>query len=390
MVGLAERLRRFDAEEGDLIARFYAGVGTAQFFQDFMAQLAEVMALRSGSIGISNLQTREIKGGWPWNIEPLYLAVYVAGDLAHKDRLLQHVMQSPVGRFYSIEAHLPDAADYQARSEVYQTWANPQGIRDVAMGLLLRDGDWVGFVVLHRRDEQGPFLEPELAVLDRLLPHLQRGLELHRGLVDARDQQHSIDRWLSLLQPPALLFDEKFEMTHLNSAARQFLEQQGGIRIQDGRFDLGDPQENSRVGFQVMAAVKLALGQYELEPEILRIERPPHPPFTLVFLPLRDRGTQTVTSAAALVFIYAEEGSVGVDLSPLQPIFGLTAAEQGLCDALVQGQTLAELAQQQNKSKETLRTQLRRIFRKVGVSTQTELVVTLMTHPALLAPPSPL
>lgn len=385
MNSVEKRITRFNAEEGQLIARLYEGVGTGQFFQRFMEQVSQVLDLRSGSIGISNLATREIKGGWPWNIEPLYLAIYVASDLANKDRLLQHVIQSPPGRFYAIEADLPDARAYQRESEVYQTWASPQGIRDVAMALLLRDGDWVGFVVCHRREEQGAFAAEELALLNRLLPHLQRGLEMHRGLVDVSDHQQSISRWMSLFKPPAMLFDEKFEITHMNLAAERFLERQSCLQVQDARLDLGDPVMNSQVGFQVMAAIKFALGQYNLEPEIVKIDQPPDQPFSLIFLPLRDSGNQVVTAASALVFVYAEDHTAPVSLAPLQEVFGLTTAERTLCEALTQGETLAQVAQRENKSKETLRTQLRRIFRKLDVNTQTELVVTLMTHPLVLS-----
>lgn len=388
MKSVAERIACFNAEEGQLIAGFYSGVGTARFFQNFMTQLAQVLDLRSGSVGISNLVTREIKGGWPWNIDPLYLAIYVASDLANKDQLLRHVIQSPAGCFYGIEAHLPDAGEYQRTSEVYTAWATPQGIQDVAMGLLLQEGDWVGFVVFHRTAEQGPFAVEELELLNRLLPHLQRGLEMHRSLVDVSDHQHSISRWMALLKPPALLFDEKFEITHMNRAAEVFLQAQLGIQVRDARLDLGDPLKNSQVGFQVMAAIKFALGQYNLEPEMVRIEQPPDKPYSLVFLPLSDSGSQVVTSASALVFIYSDELGGQVDLTPLVGLFGLTAAERGVCEALTQGYTLAQLADLQNKSKETLRTQLRRIFHKVGVKTQTELVVTLMTHPLVLIPSS--
>lgn len=390
MTSLQDRITRFNADEGALIADYYDGVGTSHFFQTFMERLAGVMQLRSGSLGISNLTSREIKGGWPWNIEPLYLAIYVAGDLASKDRLLQHVMQSPPGSFYGIEADLPNAEEYQQSSEVYETWATPQGIRDVAMALLWHEEDWVGFVVLHRTQEQGPFLEQEFALLNRLLPHMQRGLELHHRLVDGSDHQQSIGRWLEMLRPPALLYDEKFELTHINSAAHGFLEQQSGVRVNDGRLDFDDPALNSQVGFQVMAAIKLALGQYELEPEMVKIDgagdSAGDSPYTLVFLPLKDNGNKMVTTASALVLIYDERIVPKVALTPLQDLFQLTAAELRVCEALANGFSLLQIAEREGKSKETLRTQLRRIFSKLRVNNQTELVVTLMTHPAVLLP----
>jgi len=378
----------FSAAEGALIADFYQGVGTNQFFQQFAEALAAVLDLRSGSLAISNLASREMRGGWSFNIDPHYLGVYVANNLALEDRLLHKVLQAPQGQFYSILADLPDAEDYLQNSKLYEIWGRPQDIHDVAMALLLYEGEWIGFVAFHRSRAQGPFQSQELACLNQLLPHLQRGLQLHRQLVEMVDHRQVVQRWLSLLQLPTLLFDEKFEVVLMNPAAESYLQTCDELAVVDARLDFGDAELNARAGFQVMTAIKHALGQFTLEPEVMRIESRPEAPFSLVFLPLRDNGSHLVTAASALVLIYDAAAMPALDLTPLQTLFGFTAAELALCSALCQGQSLSEYAEQQNKSRETLRTQLRRVFSKVRVNSQTELVTSLMTHPALLALPT--
>jgi DNA-binding CsgD family transcriptional regulator len=133
-----------------------------------------------------------------------------------------------------------------------------------------------------------------------------------------------------------------------------------------------------------MLAIKHALGQFELEPEVVRVETMPRRPIALVFLPLKDTGRHMVTTASALLLLHDEQAEWSPDLTPLQAFFQLTDAELELSSALCRGLTLTEFAQQQNKSRETLRTQLRRVFSKVGAANQTDLVVTLLSHPALL------
>lgn len=384
----AVTVRHFEEQEGALIASFYQGVGSNHFFQDFVSRLADPLMLRSGTLAISNLVTREIRGGWSCNMEPYYLGIYVANDLASEDRLLHHVLQSPEGRFYSILADMQDADDYLNNGKLFEIWGRPQGIYDVAMALLLYEGDWIGFVAFHRNREQGAFQAEELACLNRLLPHMQRGLSLHRHLVDQTEHQNSVGRWLTLFRMPALLIDEKFEIVHHNEVADRYLSGQNGISLVDARLEFNDPEMNATVGFQVMLAIKHAVGQFELEPEVVRIEALPERPISLVFLPLKDTGNQMVTTASALLLIHDSQAGQSLDLSPIQGLWGLTEAELELSSALCQGLTLTDFAQLKNKSRETVRTQLRRVFSKVGVKTQTELVVSILTHPALLTLPS--
>jgi DNA-binding CsgD family transcriptional regulator len=58
----------------------------------------------------------------------------------------------------------------------------------------------------------------------------------------------------------------------------------------------------------------------------------------------------------------------------LSPAYGLSAAESELLDGLLGGLRLAEIAASRGTSRETARSQLKSIFRKTGVATQSDLV----------------
>ncbi len=387
------RSRRLLAAESELIASLYASVATADFFMDFMARLCELLDLRSGTLGISNRVTQEIKGGWPYRIEPEYLGIYIAGNLASGDRLLEHVLEAPPGRFYCTNLHLDNVDDYQRNSELYRRWAIPQGIHDVAMALLQREGEWVSFVAMQRSVEQGGFSEGECQLLNRLLPHLRRALQMHRYFIDTQGQQQSLGEWLSLIRVPVLLFNEHFEASDRNRAADQFFARNPGVSLVDGRFDLADPTLNSEVGFRVMEAVKTSIGQHSSELGLQVVRPLAGEPFHLVLMPLAGRDGQSVAGAGAVVFIHQAGDGYADDLSALATHYALTPSEQRLCEGLLRGHSLKQMAEASGRRHETLRSQLKDVFAKTATRSQAELVTTLLTHPALLfadfaAPPA--
>jgi DNA-binding NarL/FixJ family response regulator len=72
---------------------------------------------------------------------------------------------------------------------------------------------------------------------------------------------------------------------------------------------------------------------------------------------------------------------LSVPLPRLQYPEGTTSAEQEIIDAVLQGLTVKEIAEQRGASLRTVTTQLGAIFRKAGVNSQAELIA-IMTDDA--------
>ncbi len=68
----------------------------------------------------------------------------------------------------------------------------------------------------------------------------------------------------------------------------------------------------------------------------------------------------------------------------LRSLYGLTPAEARLAQALVNGLSLQEYADQQSVSIHTVRSQFRTIATKAGVGRQTDFVRAVLTGPAML------
>jgi len=65
----------------------------------------------------------------------------------------------------------------------------------------------------------------------------------------------------------------------------------------------------------------------------------------------------------------------------LRALFGLTGAEATLAQGLLDGRRLAEIAASRDVSVETVRTQLRSLFKKTGASRQADLMRILLALP---------
>lgn len=370
-------------EESQLILTLYTGIGTAHFWESFMEKLAKLAGFQGALLATVNVESAEMKAAWPYKVDLEAIRHYITGGFARSDDLIRYCAAAPPGHFYSSEINLAATLDYEKDSDVYRRWVAPQGIVDVAMGLLEQAGNWSTFMALYRHSPYGSFTETQLRQFDRLIPHMQRALWLHGDLLRNQSLPEEIQRWLSLIKMPVLLFDERFNCCEQNEAARRFFASQSAIRVVDGRLELDDDAIIGELGYRVIHTVKAAARNADAEPQVF-LTKVEDRPTTFVFIPVKNHGDAPVSSVGGLVFIYQKDGTPDLDFSALQLQFGLTPAELEVCTQLARGLTLPEIAERHGKSRETVRSQLKQVFSKTGTSTQVELVLTLLTHPLFI------
>ena len=373
------------AEESKLILSLYTGIGTANFWEGFMERFAALAGFSAAMVASANLQSGEMKAVWCYQVDMKVIRDYIASGFASSDDLVNHCMKAPPDHFYSHHRHLVLEMDTEKDSEVYREWVAPQGIQDVAIALLDKAGNWSTVIALYRQESQASFSEAQLHQFDRLIPHIRRALWLQGDLLRNQRLPEEIERWMSIVKVPLLLFDEQFNCCEHNAVARDFFARQQELRLEDGRLALDDAAKSRQLGYGVIHCVKVALGQIEIEaqPKVVQLSVAGCPT-TFVFIPIKSQPDSLLSSAGALVFIHQRDFNPMLDFSPLQAVFGLTDAELLVASRLAQGDSIQEIASTLGKSRETVRSQLKQVFSKTATSSQTELVLTLLTHPMFL------
>ncbi len=261
------------------------------------------------------------------------------------------------------------------RSEMYAEYLAP---RDLHEGLRLSvwaGQGWLQYVSLLRPWSAGPFGASELAMARELLPHLQgaaavaqrlRGSEmLARAGLDALDS----------VRHPALILDCGGKLLRFNRAAEALLGEQDGLTLD--RHGLHAATSALTAAFDRLVA---KAGVATPEGGRLVLPRPSgRPDLTMVVSPLASERVGAVPGNGAVLAVITVPDILAPPAAPqLMERFGLTVAEAGLAVQLCAGCSLAEIAKQQRRSINTVRSHLARIMQKTNTGRQTALVQLLM------------
>jgi DNA-binding CsgD family transcriptional regulator len=269
------------------------------------------------------------------------------------------------------------------RTEFYNDFLKPQGVFYAGGPVLFRDRGVFGALVVGRSAEVGPFTDEELALQQRMLPHLQRAVELHRRLAAAENARAGLLSAVETMPGGVLLVDDRSRLVALNREASTIFERRDGLAL-NTRGEVAPQCPDTAAGLaQLIGAALATTGGGGYAPGgSLRIARPSgKAPYTVQVSPLCSLSTSRESgSARAVLYIDDPESKRSPVVDGLKTTFGLTRAEAGLALRLAGGQSLSEAANELNVSLNTVRTHLKRIFSKTDTRRQGELVSLLLTR----------
>ena len=158
------------------------------------------------------------------------------------------------------------------------------------------------------------------------------------------------------------------------------LEKKQGISIREGCLYSSNREDNA-----MLAELIQEVSESSEEEKLSRAMRlSGSSPVSLLLLPLLHSDIM-MNSARVIIFVASQVNDVNIVADTLMDMYGLTQAESRLAISLVTGATLDETSKQFHLSRHTLRTQLKSIYVKTDCRRQAELVVKILTSPAILA-----
>jgi len=261
------------------------------------------------------------------------------------------------------------------RTEFYNDWLRPNGIRDSLGGVVLADA-WttVHLSLLPRGRDLVD--EDDVRLLRRLVPHVQRAVRVHRRLQAAEVERDGMLRAFERQAIGFIICDGQGRLQVANPEAERLLHG-GGLCVAQGRLRAGNG-----VGEALARALARATAVPHAAGSVLRVPRPDAAALSVLVCPFRGRipligGEERL----ALLFVTDPERCGRLREEHLTRLYGLTAAEGRLLLALLQGRRLAEHAAAAGVSITTVRSQLQSIFAKTGVGRQADLVRHVLADP---------
>lgn len=361
-----------------LLSSLYDGVMAPGGFQPFIEAMTDAFGLKGVIFCIRHADTLDIKGLWMCGNEPKWMERY-ALEYAHDDVLAKHIARSPIARFYASNLDVPER-DRFTELRFYREWVAPQGMAYAAGGIMLREGGWDTQIFLQRGPQHAPFTRAELDLFDRLVPHVQRAIQLRQRFAELQIGQDFLASALDVLSMPTFLFDETGRTAHTNRSADTLLRALQGCRVEDGHLLTGDVAVTRKLNFELTNAIHASRGDGAELNGVVLLPRQGRLPLMLMIAPLRVAAGPVC--GAALLFAFDPESTPPITAEVVSRLFTLTDAEAQLAVALCCGKTLDEAAEARGTTVHTVRSQLKSIFVKTGTKRQADLVSLLLASPA--------
>jgi DNA-binding CsgD family transcriptional regulator/PAS domain-containing protein len=258
---------------------------------------------------------------------------------------------------------------------IVREWATPQGLVDVMSSVILVTPSRIASVDTMRDQAAGLIDDESVAVMRALLPHFRRALAISDLIGLHRFEVSALTALIDTLALGLIIVDGDARVLQANVPARSMLEKKSPVRLLKDRLT----GRNAAITRQLQSAIAQAgAGALAMTSQSTGISLigGATPSAVAHVLPL---GTGEVRSnllfgAAAAVFIAGMETTPTAALDGIAATYGITPTEQRVLAEIARGVSIGQAAATLEMSVATARTHLKRIYAKLGVSRQAELV----------------
>ena len=312
---------------------------------------------------------------------------YIAGD--HQDDIW--LQRSPIRPDVPVVRHsLYTPKEMFQRSRFYQQVMTNIGCEYGASIVAWRQGTWLGNLSIFRTEAQGDFLESELPVLEACHVHFESAIKRIAALREAQLGSHSLEAFIWSLPTAALVLDWKLKPLHSNAAAQElvsfwrFGDRAGKMKKSRSFVVPGDILAMIEKKKDELAKIRSNRPGAPTVIPILEIKHPSLPGLSanVSFLPSKSLA---VSKGTFLIALHRYQATAN-DQDSYDRFSLLTRRERDVVRGATSGKTNDKIARELGTSSNTVRMQLHKAFRKLGVQSRYQLMATFSKSPLFNAP----
>jgi DNA-binding CsgD family transcriptional regulator len=285
--------------------------------------------------------------------------------------------------FRLLDAH--DSPSTSAESAIYEAWMGPNNFHYIG-GAQFVDTEThkAGLIILRGKKDDG-WSEGEIRVIDEILPHLNRALKIHSEFTHLRLKQDALLKGLDRLVIGLILYDRNARPVYINPTARTIIETHPALDMHDGDLLLVNAEDEKNLRKTIIETAEIDPDDSWRQSVAIGITHPDAElPLPLLVTPMHAHLITTdldYEGARVAVFLSDPNLQQPISIDSLVSVYNLTPSEAQVAISLANGHSIDQIAHKSNHSAHTIRSQLKSVFRKTGVSRQSELIKLLLTGP---------
>jgi DNA-binding CsgD family transcriptional regulator len=233
-------------------------------------------------------------------------------------------------------------------------------------------------LVLWREASRSPFSEPEGETLRALLGYLRRAIDVNSRFINIFAEHHNAVSVLDQAPRAVIILGQNGQPTYQNLEAIRVLNKNDGVTATETGITIDDDDTQTKIMTFLEQIRTPQTDQFNTHRLITIIPRKSGgAPYKLIMYALPLQKSQAILNEGqglAALLINDPDTLVDLNTSLLHNFYNLTRAETALAQSMFLGNSLPEASNLLGVSVNTTRTQLRSIFKKVGVHSQAALL----------------
>jgi hypothetical protein len=250
----------------------------------------------------------------------------------------------------------------------------PLGLAETLGGNLRSDNGCFELLGLHRGPDRPAFEDTELAMVERLMPHISRALQLRRAFLRLEVKATGLQNALDRLHAGVALLDTAGTASYVNHALQLIAQRRDGISLnRAGRPVPANAEARIRFDALFAAAARGGSGGTMVVPRSTGVR-----PYSVLVSPspttVADSLLPRAGSRQVLVVVHDPASDPVENYETLQIALGLPPGAARLVAALASDGDLKSFAEREGITIHTARFHLRIALERTGARTQAELV----------------
>lgn len=270
-------------------------------------------------------------------------------------------------------------------SDIFENWMKPEGIYHLGRIQFFDDNVHKAAIAILRDEDAGAWKKGDIRVINEIVPHLKRALDIHAEFTRLRMQQDAMMRGLDRLVIGLIMYDKNAHAIYINPTAKSIIESHPALSLKEGGLLLNSGEENKNLHQTILDTASIEPEDSWKQSVAIGITHPDVvAPLPLLITPMHAHLlTSDLDFEGAKVAVFLSDPNLQqpISVNNLVSVYKLTPSEAEVAISIANGHSIEDIATTSNHSAHTIRSQLKSTFKKTGVSRQSELIKLLLTGP---------